>query len=144
MACGVGKGDEVITTPFTFFSTAESISSVGATPVFVDVEKETYNIDPLKIEEKINEKTKAIMPVHIFGQSSKMDEIMAIAKKYNLKVIEDAAQAVGAEYKENKVGSIGDIGCFSFFPTKNLGCAGDGGMITTSDDNIATIARALS
>jgi len=143
MACGVGEGDEVITTPFTFFSTAESISSVGAIPVFVDVEKETYNIDPLKIEEKINEKTKAIMPVHIFGQSAKMDEIMAIAKKHNLKVIEDAAQAVGAEYKEKKVGSIGDVGCFSFFPTKNLGCAGDGGMITTSDDNIATIARAL-
>ena len=144
MACGVGKGDEVITTPFTFFSTAESISAVGAIPVFVDVEKETYNIDPLKIEEKITEKTKAIMPVHIFGQSAKMDEIMAIAKKYNLKVIEDVAQAVGSEYKGKKTGAIGDVGCISFFPTKNLGCAGDGGMITTSDDNIATIARALS
>jgi len=143
MACGIGEGDEVITTPFTFFSTAESISSVGAIPVFVDVEKDTYNIDPLKIEEKITSKTKAIMPVHIFGQSAKMDEIMAIAKKYNLKVVEDAAQAVGAEYKENKIGAIGDVGCFSFFPTKNLGCAGDGGIITTSDDNIATIARAL-
>ena len=143
MACGVGNGDEVITTPFTFFSTAESISSVGATPVFVDVEKETYNIDPLKIEEKITEKTKAIMPVHIFGQSAKMDEIMAIAKKHNLKVIEDAAQAVGSEYKGTKTGAIGDVGCFSFFPTKNLGCAGDGGIITTSDDNIAIIARAL-
>lgn len=143
MAAGVGKGDEVITTPFTFFSTAESISSVGAIPVFVDVEKETYNINPLKIEDKITEKTKAIMPVHIFGQAAKMDEIMSIAKKHNLKVIEDAAQAVGAEYKGKKVGSIGDVGCFSFFPTKNLGCAGDGGIITTSDDNIATIARAL-
>ncbi|WP_160692358.1 DegT/DnrJ/EryC1/StrS family aminotransferase [Clostridium sp. C2-6-12] len=143
MAAGVGKGDEVITTPFTFFSTAESISSVGAIPVFVDVEKETYNIDPLKIEEKITEKTKAIMPVHIFGQAAKMDQIMAIAKKHNLKVIEDAAQAVGSEYKGEKVGSIGDVGCFSFFPTKNLGCAGDGGIITTSDDNIATILRAL-
>jgi dTDP-4-amino-4,6-dideoxygalactose transaminase len=143
MAAGVGKGDEVITTPFTFFSTAESISLVGATPVFVDVEKETYNIDPLKIEEKITEKTKAIMPVHIFGQSAKMDEIMAIAKKNNLKVIEDAAQAVGSEYKGTKTGAIGDVGCFSFFPTKNLGCAGDGGIITTSDDNIAIIARAL-
>ena len=143
MACGIGKGDEVITTPFTFFSTAESISLVGATPVFVDVEKETYNIDPLKIEEKITEKTKAIMPVHIFGQSAKMDEIMAIAKKHNLKVIEDAAQAVGSEYKGTKTGAIGDVGCFSFFPTKNLGCAGDGGIITTSDDNIAIISRAL-
>jgi dTDP-4-amino-4,6-dideoxygalactose transaminase len=143
MAAGVGKGDEVITTPFTFFSTAESISSVGAIPVFVDVEKETYNIDPLKIEEKITKNTKAIMPVHIFGQAAIMDQIMAIAKKHNLKVIEDAAQAVGSEYKGKKVGSIGDVGCFSFFPTKNLGCAGDGGIITTSDDNIATIARAL-
>jgi len=143
MACGIGDGDEVITTPFTFFSTAESISLVGANPVFVDVEKETYNIDPLKIEEKITEKTKAIMVVHIFGQAAKMDEIMTIAKKHNLKVIEDAAQAVGAEYKGKKVGAIGDVGCFSFFPTKNLGCAGDGGIITTSDDNIATIARAL-
>jgi dTDP-4-amino-4,6-dideoxygalactose transaminase len=143
MACGIGKGDEVITTPFTFFSTAESISAVGATPVFADVEKDTYNIDPLKIEEKITEKTKAIMPVHIFGQSAKMDEISAIAKRHNLKVIEDAAQAVGAEYKGNKVGAIGDVACFSFFPTKNLGCAGDGGMITTSNDDIAAIARAL-
>ncbi|WP_297422983.1 DegT/DnrJ/EryC1/StrS aminotransferase family protein [Clostridium sp.] len=143
IACGIKEGDEVITTPFTFFSTAESISAVGATPVFVDVEKDTYNIDPSKIEEKITEKTKAIMPVHIFGQSAKMDEIIAIAKKYNLKVIEDAAQAVGAEYKEKKVGTIGDIGCFSFFPTKNLGCAGDGGIITTSDDNLATIVMAL-
>ncbi len=143
MACGVGEGDEVITTPFTFFSTAESISFVGATPVFVDVEKDTYNIDPSKIEEKITEKTKAIMPVHIFGQSTKMDEIIKIAKTHNLKIIEDAAQAVGAEYKGKKVGTIGDVGCFSFFPTKNLGCAGDGGIITTSDDDIATIARAL-
>ncbi|WP_315068211.1 DegT/DnrJ/EryC1/StrS family aminotransferase [uncultured Clostridium sp.] len=143
MACGVGEDDEVITTPFTFFSTAESISFVGATPVFVDVEKDTYNIDPSKIEEKITEKTKAIMPVHIFGQSTKMDEIIKIAKTHNLKIIEDAAQAVGAEYKGKKVGTIGDAGCFSFFPTKNLGCAGDGGIITTSDDDIATIARAL-
>ncbi|MDR3594555.1 DegT/DnrJ/EryC1/StrS family aminotransferase [Clostridium sp.] len=143
MACGIGEGDEVITTPFTFFSSAESISFLGAIPVFVDVEKDTYNIDPLKIEEKITERTKAIMPVHIFGQPTKMDEIMAIAKKYNLKVIEDAAQAVGAEYKDKKVGNIGDMGCFSFFPTKNLGCAGDGGIITTSDDNIAVIAKAL-
>ena len=95
MACGIGEGDEVITTPFTFFATAESISFVGAIPVFVDVEKDTYNIDPLKIEEKITKKTKAIMPVHIFGQPAKMDEIMEIAKKHNLKVIEDAAQAVG-------------------------------------------------
>ncbi|GAA0077778.1 DegT/DnrJ/EryC1/StrS family aminotransferase [Clostridium sp. CTA-5] len=143
MALGIGKGDEVITTPFTFFATAESISFIGATPVFVDVEKDTYNIDPSKIEEKITEKTKAIMPVHIFGQPAKMDEIKKIAEKHKLKVIEDAAQAFGSEYKGKKIGSIGDVGCFSFFPTKNLGCAGDGGMITTSDDNIATIVKAL-
>lgn len=143
MALGIGKGDEVITTPFTFFATAESISFIGATPVFVDVEKDTYNIDPSKIEEKITEKTKAIMPVHIFGQPAKMDEIKNIAEKHKLKVIEDAAQAFGSEYKGKKIGSIGDVGCFSFFPTKNLGCAGDGGMITTSDDNIATIVKAL-
>lgn len=140
---GIGAGDEVITTPFTFFATAETISAVGATPVFVDVEKDTFNIDPTKIEEKITNKTKAILPVHIFGQSAKMDEINAIAKKHNLKVIEDACQAVGSKYKGKNIGTLGDVACFSFFPTKNLGCAGDGGIIVTSDDNIATIARAL-
>ena len=143
MACGIGKGDEVITTPFTFFSTAESISSIGAIPVFVDVRKDTYNIDPNKIEEKITEKTKAIMPVHIFGQPAEMDQINEIARKHNLMVIEDAAQAAGSIYKNEKTGSIGDVGCFSFFPTKNLGCAGDGGMITTNSDSIATIIKAL-
>ena len=140
---GIGAGDEVITTPFTFFATAETISAVGATPVFVDVEKDTFNIDPTKIEDKITNKTKAILPVHIFGQSAKMDEINAIAKKHNLKVIEDACQAVGSKYKGKNIGTLGDVACFSFFPTKNLGCAGDGGIIVTSDDSIATIARAL-
>lgn len=140
---GIGAGDEVITTPFTFFATAETISAVGAVPVFVDVEKDTFNIDPTKIEEKITSKTKAILPVHIFGQSAKMDEINEIAKKYNLKVIEDACQAVGAKYKGRNVGTLADAACFSFFPTKNLGCAGDGGMIVTNSDDIATIARAL-
>lgn len=143
MACGIGEGDEVITTPFTFFSTAESISCVGAVPVFVDVKKDTYNINPSKIEEKITAKTKAIMPVHIFGQPAEMDEINKIAKKHNLLVIEDAAQAAGSVYKGKKSGSIGDVGCFSFFPTKNLGCAGDGGMITTDNDDISIIAKAL-
>lgn len=142
-AMGIGKGDEVITTPFTFFATAEAISSVGATPVFVDVEKETFNIDVTKIEEKINSNTKAIMPVHIFGQSADMDEINEIASKYNLKVIEDACQAIGGKYKGRNIGTLGDAACFSFFPTKNLGCAGDGGMIVTDNDEIATIARAL-
>ncbi len=142
-ALGIGEGDEVITTPFTFFATAESISFVGATPVFVDVDINTFNIDPEKIEEKRTDKTKAIMPVHIFGQPCDMDAINEIAKKYNLKVIEDACQAIGSEYKGKKAGSLSDIACFSFFPTKNLGCAGDGGMIVTNDDNLATVCRAL-
>ncbi|MGN0026693.1 MAG: DegT/DnrJ/EryC1/StrS family aminotransferase [Clostridium sp.] len=140
---GIGAGDEVITTPFTFFATAEAISAVGGTPVFVDVNKDTFNIDTTKIEEKITSKTKAIMPVHIFGQSADMDEINEIAKKHNLIVIEDACQAIGGKYKGRKIGTLGDAACFSFFPTKNLGCAGDGGMIVTDNDEIATIARAL-
>jgi dTDP-4-amino-4,6-dideoxygalactose transaminase len=142
-ALGIGQGDEVITTPFTFFSTAESVSAVGAVPVFVDVRRDTFNIDPAEIEEKITSKTKAIIPVHIFGQPADMDEINEIAQKHNLKVIEDACQAVGAEYKHKKAGALGDIACFSFFPTKNLGCAGDGGMIVTDDDNLAVVCRAL-
>lgn len=142
-ALGIGEGDEVITSTFTYFASAECISAVGATPVFVDVEKDTFNIDPTKIEEKITEKTKAIIPVHIFGQSADMDAINKIAKKYNLKVIEDACQAVGSKYKGKMIGTLSDVACFSFFPTKNLSCAGDGGMIVTSDDNIATIATAL-
>lgn len=142
-ALGIGQGDEVITSPFTFFATAESISAVGAIPVFVDVRLDTFNIDPSKIEEKITPKTKAIMPIHIFGQPADMDEIMNIAKKHGLYVVEDACQAIGAEYKNKKVGTIGDIACFSFFPTKNLGCAGDGGMIVTNNDNLATICKAL-
>lgn len=142
-AMGIGEGDEVITTPFTFFATAEAISAVGATPVFVDVTKDTFNIDVTKIEEKITRKTKAIMPVHIFGQSADMDPINEAAKKHNLLVIEDACQAIGGKYKGRNIGSLGDIACFSFFPTKNLGCAGDGGMIVTDNDNLAIIARAL-
>ena len=142
-ALGIGEGDEVITSTFTYFASAECISAVGATPVFVDVEKDTFNIDPDKIEEKITERTKAIIPVHIFGQSADMDKINIIAKKHNLKVIEDACQAVGAKYKGKMIGTLSDVACFSFFPTKNLSCAGDGGMIVTSDDNVATIAIAL-
>jgi Predicted pyridoxal phosphate-dependent enzyme apparently involved in regulation of cell wall biogenesis len=140
---GIGNGDEVITSTFTYFASAEAISAVGATPVFVDVEKETFNIDPTKIEEKITNKTKAIIPVHIFGQCAKMDEINEIAKKHNLKIVEDAAQASGSRYKGKMAGTLGDAACFSFFPTKNLSCAGDGGMIVTNDDNIAIIAKAL-
>lgn len=142
-AMGIGEGDEVITTPFTFFATAEAISAVGGTPIFVDVYKDTFNIDVTKIEEKITSKTKAIMPVHIFGQCADMDEINEIAKKHNLLVIEDACQAIGGKYKGRNVGSLGDAAVFSFFPTKNLGCAGDGGMIVTNNDDIAIIAKAL-
>lgn len=142
-ALGIGAGDEVITSTYTFFATAESISAVGATPVFVDVRRDTFNIDPAKIEEKITSKTKAIMPVHLFGHCADMDEINDISKKYKLKVIEDACQAVGGEYKGRKAGTLGDIACFSFFPTKNLGCAGDGGIIVTYDDNLATICKGL-
>lgn len=135
-AYGIGEGDEVITTPFTFFSTAETISNVGAKPVFVDIDLYTFNIDVKQIEGKITEKTKAIMPVHIFGQPADMDEIMEIAERFHLVIIEDACQAIGAEYKGRKVGSIGHAACFSFFPTKNLGGYGDGGMIVTNDDSI--------
>lgn len=142
-ALGISPGDEVITTPFTFFATAESISAVGATPVFVDVRLDTYNIDEEQIEAKITNQTKAIMPVHIFGQPCEMNKINDIAAKYNLHVIEDACQAVSAEYQSKKAGALADIACFSFFPTKNLSCAGDGGMITTDDDRLAAICKAL-
>ena len=142
-AYGIGKGDEVITTPFTFFATAEAVSRVGAVPVFADVDPLTFNIDPLEIERKITSMTKAIMPVHLFGQPAEMDEINEIAKKYGLIVIEDACQAFGATYKDKWVGSLGDAACFSFFPTKNLGTLGDGGIITTSDVNLANRIRKL-
>ena len=142
-ALGIKDGDEVITTPFTFFATAEAISVVGAKPVFVDVSLDDFNIDVNKIEEAITERTKAIMPVHIFGTPADMDKINEIAKKYNLYVIEDACQAIGAKYRDKMVGELGDVACFSFFPTKNLGTYGDGGLITTNSDEIAAICRAL-
>jgi dTDP-4-amino-4,6-dideoxygalactose transaminase len=136
-ALGIGAGDEVITTPFTFIATTEAICIVGATPVFVDVDRHSYNLDPSAIAAKITERTKAIIPVHLYGQSSDMSAIMAIAKQYDLKVIEDCAQATGATWQGKKVGTVGDVGCFSFFPTKNLGCFGDGGAIATNDPQIA-------
>lgn len=141
-ALDIRPGDEIITTPFTFFATAETVAMVGAVPVFADIDEETYNIDPDRIEEKITEKTKAILPVHIFGQPADMDAINRIAKKHHLYVIEDACQAVGSAIGEKKIGSVGDIACFSFFPTKNLGAFGDGGMITTDNDDLAVICRA--
>ncbi|QDU81486.1 Aminotransferase [Polystyrenella longa] len=143
MALNIGAGDEVITTPFTFFATGSSIHRVGAKPVFVDIDPITYNIDPAKIEAAITPKTKAIMPVHIFGQCAEMDQINSIAAKHNLFVVEDAAQAIGSEYRGRRAGVLGDICCFSFFPTKNLGGAGDGGMLTTRSPELATRLKQL-
>jgi len=133
----IGPGDEVITTPFTFVATAHAIVHCGAKPVFVDIEPETFNINPDLIEPAITKKTKAIIPVHLYGHPANMDPIMKIAETHNLYVVEDAAQAFGARYNGRKVGSIGHVGCFSFFPTKNLGCYGDGGMVVTDNPDIA-------
>ncbi|MCX6157118.1 MAG: DegT/DnrJ/EryC1/StrS family aminotransferase [Ignavibacteriae bacterium] len=135
MAIGIKPGDEVIMPDYSFFATAGVVSRLNAKPVFIDSDIQTYNIDVSKIENRITSKTKAIIPVHLYGQSADMEEILKIAKKYNLKVIEDGAQAIGVQYKDgNYVGTIGDIGCFSFFPSKNLGCFGDGGIVTTNDE----------
>ncbi|WP_163100510.1 DegT/DnrJ/EryC1/StrS family aminotransferase [Peribacillus alkalitolerans] len=135
-ALEIGAGDEVITTPFTFFATGEMIARVGATPVFVDIEPDTYNMDPRKIEAAISKKTKAIIVVHLFGKSADMDAIMKIASENKLKVIEDACQAIGTEHEGTKVGTLGDIGCFSFFPSKNLGAFGDAGITVTNDQTL--------
>lgn len=135
-ACDIGPGDEVITTPFTFFATGEVIANVGATPVFVDIDRETYNIDPEEIRKAITNKTKAIIVVHLFGQSAQMEPIQQIAKEHQLFLIEDACQAIGTKQNGKYAGNIGDIGCFSFFPSKNLGAFGDAGMIVTSNDEL--------
>lgn len=143
MAIDLQPGDEVITTPYTFFATAGSIARLGGRPVFVDIDPRTYNIDPAGIEAAITPHTKAIMPVHLFGQMADMDPIMAVAERHGLYVIEDAAQAIGAEYKGRRAGSIGHMGCFSFFPSKNLGGFGDGGMVTSKDPGLADKVRLL-
>lgn len=132
-ALGIGVGDEVITTPFTFVATAEVISAVGATPVFVDIELDTFNLDLNQVEAAITDRTRAIIPVHLFGQPTDMTRLMAIAQAHNVFVVEDCAQSTGAEWQDKRVGSIGHVGCFSFYPTKNLGACGDGGAITTND-----------
>lgn len=142
-ACGVGPGDEIITSAFSFFASAGVITRLGGRPVFVDIDPRTYNIDPDLIEKAITPKTKVIMPIHLFGQCADMDPILEIASKHNLKVIEDAAQAIGSKYKDRHAGTLGDAGCFSFFPTKNLGAAGDGGMVVTDDDGIADMVKIL-
>jgi dTDP-4-amino-4,6-dideoxygalactose transaminase len=133
MAENIGPGDEVMTTPYTFFATVGAIARVGATPVFVDIDPKTYNIDPSQLASKVTVRTRAIIPVHLYGQMAEMDAVMSLADAHDLIVIEDAAQAIGAEYKGRRAGSIGHYGCVSFFPSKNLGAAGDGGMIVTND-----------
>ncbi|MCK6467775.1 MAG: DegT/DnrJ/EryC1/StrS family aminotransferase [Candidatus Brocadia sinica] len=143
MACGIKNGDEVITTPFTFFATAGSIARLGAVPVFVDIDPSTYNISVSKIAQAVNKKTKAILPVHLYGQCADMDAILEIAHANGLVVIEDAAQSIGAVYKGKNAGSMGDLGCFSFYPTKNLGGYGDGGLVTTNDDELAEFVKIL-
>jgi dTDP-4-amino-4,6-dideoxygalactose transaminase len=143
LACGIKAGDEVITTPFTATATIEVIKHCGATTVFVDIQPKTYNIDPAKIEKKVSRKTKAIIPVHLYGQACDMDKIMIIARKHKLKVIEDCAQALGSVYKGDSVGTLGNVGCLSFFPANNLGAYGDGGMVVTKDEQIAEKVRIL-
>lgn len=142
-ALGIGPGDEVITTPFTFFATAEAISHVGATPVFVDIEEDSFNLNPDLVEPAITARTKAIIPVHLFGRPCDMDRLQAIADKHGLKLVEDCAQSFGATWKGRKTGTMGIFGCYSFFPTKNLNAFGDGGMLTTDDDELAATARML-
>jgi len=143
-ALGIGKGDDVITAANSFIATSEAITMTGAKVVFVDINPQTYNIDVNKIEEKITSNTKAIIPVHLYGQPADMDPILDLAKKYNLKVLEDAAQAHGAEYKGKRIGSIGDMACFSFYPGKNLGAYGDAGAIVTNDESLAVKARMIA
>ena len=143
LACGIGKGDEVLTVSNTATPTVLAVTYTGAKPVFVDIETESYTIDVNKIEENITKKTKAILPVHLYGQPADMDPIMELAQKYKLKVVEDACQAHGAEYKGKKVGALGDIGCFSFYPTKNLGGYGDGGMAVTNNEELDEKLRML-
>ena len=144
MALDIKPGDEIIVPTYSFFATAGVVARLNAIPVFVDCDPVTFNIDPKKIEERITSKTKVIIPVHLYGQSAEMDEIMLIAKKHNIKVVEDAAQAIGTQYKDGKfVGTIGDVGCFSFFPSKNLGGFGDGGIVTTNDETLAEKLRIM-
>ncbi len=143
MALGIGQGDEVVTTPFTFAATTETIMLLGAKPIYVDIDSRTFNIDPSKIEAAITKKTKAIVPVHLYGQTVDMDPLVKIANQYNIPVIEDMCQAIGADYKGKKVGGIGTMGCLSFFPSKNLGAFGDAGMVVTNDAVLAEKLRMI-
>jgi dTDP-4-amino-4,6-dideoxygalactose transaminase len=140
-ALGIGPGDEVITSPFTFIGTSEAISYTGATPVFVDIQADTFNIDPAQIEQAITPRTKAVMPVHLYGQAADLDPIVEICRRHDLRLIEDCAQSYGARYRSRMTGSFGDFGCFSFYPSKNLGAFGDGGMVTTDEEALAAEVR---
>ncbi|OPX92906.1 MAG: UDP-2-acetamido-2-deoxy-3-oxo-D-glucuronate aminotransferase [Pelotomaculum sp. PtaB.Bin104] len=142
-AAGIGPGDEVITTPFTFFATVESISRVGAVPVFIDIDLKTFNLDPDLIEKAVTPRTKAIIPVHLYGHAADMKAVLAQAERYRLVIIEDVAQAFGAEFEDKKLGAVGNAGCCSFFPSKVLGAFGDGGLIATNDDHMAETAKML-
>lgn len=144
MALGIGSGDEVITTPFTFVATTETIALLGAKPVYVDIDPRTFNIDPARIEKAVSSRTKAIIPVHLYGQPAEMEPIMAIAARHNLKVIEDAAQSLGSSYKGRKIGSFGAAACISFFPSKNLGAFGDAGMVVTDDVSLGERVRMIA
>lgn len=143
-ACGVQPGDEVITTPFTFVATASTITLCGAKPVFVDIDPQTYNLDPAQVEAAITPRTRAIVPVHLYGQPAHLEPLAALCRKHGLRLIEDAAQSFGAEYGGRKSGAYGDLGCFSFYPSKNLGACGDGGMVVTDDDELAEKVRVLA
>src|SRR5258706_4394362 len=143
MAIGVGPGDEVVTSPYSFFATAGTVARLGARPVFVDIEPATFNIDPSRLEDAITPRTKAIQPVHLYGQCADMDPILGIARRRGVPVVEDACQSLGAEYRGRKAGTMGEYGCFSFFPSKNLGGFGDGGLVTTDDPEKAAVLRAL-
>jgi dTDP-4-amino-4,6-dideoxygalactose transaminase len=142
-ALGIGPGDEVVTTPYTFFATTGAILRVGATPVFADIERETFNLDPIRAAAAISARTRAILPVHLFGQAADMAALNALAKRAGVALIEDAAQALGATFHGQALGSLGELGCFSFFPTKNLGAFGDAGLVVTNDDRLAELARSL-
>ncbi len=144
MALEVGPGDEVITTPFTFVATAETIALLGARPVYVDIDPQTYNLDAARLEEAISSRTKAIIPVHLYGQAADMDAILEVARRHNLPVIEDAAQALGGHYKDKPLCTLGDLACISFFPSKNLGAFGDAGMVTTNNDALAEKVRMIA
>ena len=143
MALGIGPGDEVITTPFTFVATTETIALLGARPVYVDIDPRTFNIDPALIERAVTPKTKAIIPVHLYGQPAEMDPVMEVARRHNLRVIEDAAQAMGASYRGKKVCTFGDVGCISYFPSKNLGAFGDAGMVVCDDQQLGELMRMI-